>query len=249
MTRLIDRLPILYEIWKEDFCVVEANAKNAKKDADGCCTAILASSLRGFGIAEYILHSDVKLFQKYLTRSVKLRMSLFERADNQEKIASSYLAMLSYEELFSSLAVGDFELAKEYAMFMGGRSEIEKEFDHSFDNKLGYTLKYFVLMDSEREQIALAAFIDECNKSDNEDFQGYANLFQAIHDQDLELAEKALSQLAKGHVRQSKRGVFKDTDDEMLSIWGVGMVNLARSRGLILSGLSPLIPDNLLTGV
>ena len=51
----------------------------------------------------------------------------------------------------------------------------------------------------------------------------------------------------KGHVRQSKgRGVFKDTVDETLCVWGVGMASLARRHGLEVNGVPPLIPQELL---
>ena len=45
-------------------------------------------------------------------------------------------------------------------------------------------------------------------------------------------------------MNQCKRGgVFKDTEDEALCVWGVGVANLVRHRGLLVDALPPLIPQ------
>jgi hypothetical protein len=86
-----------------------------------------------------------------------------------------------------------------------------------------------------------------CQQADNSDFAGYAEVFNAILDGNQKHAQEGLTAIAKGHRNQSKRGgVFRDTEDEVLCVWGIGMANLARRRGLSVTRVAPLIPQELL---
>ena len=54
---------------------------------------------------------------------------------------------------------------------------------------------------------------------------------------------------SNGHKRQCKgKGLFKDTVDEVLCVWGLGMANLARMCGLELDKMpdDSLIPSELI---
>ena len=223
------------------------NAKDALKDKNGNSSTPLANSLRFIGVTEYLLSNDIVSFKANLSDSVKLYLNLLKRYTIGEPIAESYVTMLCYKNLFDALAVGDFDLAKEFASLMGGRDEIEKRNDHPFDYAFGYTLKAFVLNNRHDMERYGREFSEVCSGGGNYDFAGYAEMFHAILDNNSVAANQAVKSIVKGHIKQTKgRGVFKYTDDEHLCIWGIGIVNLARSFGLDVSASLPWIPSDLL---
>ena len=54
------------------------------------------------------------------------------------------------------------------------------------------------------------------------------------------------TQLGHEFIQSKGRGVFRDKEDEMLCVWGIGIANLARWRGLNVDAIPPLIPNDLL---
>ena len=72
-------------------------------------------------------------------------------------------------------------------------------------------------------------------------------MIQALLDHDLAAARAGAAELLRGHERLSRRGeeLYKTLDDD-LYVWGVGMVNLARLRGMEVEGDDRFIPANLL---
>ena len=247
MSNIINRLEHLLEIEKEDLPFLRSNAEKIQNDPKGSSLAIIANSLRFIGVSEYVLNTDVNSFKSNLIEAARIRYQLFLRFNKGEPISKSYLSMLSYKSLFNALAAGEFDLARELATLMGGREEIEKEFDHPFDYNLGYALKSFVLNDRSQMEKWSSEFSKICDKKENSDFRGYALIFEAILIEDVEKANEALIAIEKGHKKQSKgRGVFKNSEDEVLCVWGIGIANLCRSFGLNVSAIPPLIPDDLL---
>jgi len=247
MSKLIERLPILHQERNEFLSMLCLNAQDKEKDKNGSASASFSNSLRFIGVSEYVLNTDVNSFKSNLIEAARIRYQLFLRFNKGEPISKSYLSMLSYKALFNALAAGEFDLARELATLMGGREEIEKEFDHPFDYNLGYALKSFVLNDRSQMEKWSSEFSKICDKKENSDFRGYALIFEAILIEDVEKANEALIAIEKGHKKQSKgRGVFKNSEDEVLCVWGIGIANLCRSYGLNVSAIPPLIPDDLL---
>jgi hypothetical protein len=247
MSNIINRLEYLLEIEKEDLPFLRSKAENIKSDQNGSSSEIVGNSLRFVGVSEYVLNTDINSFKSNLVEAARIRLQLFLRFNQGEPISKSFLSMLSYKDLFNALATGEFDLAKKLALIIGGREEIEKEFDHPFDYNLGYALKSFVLNDRSQMEKWSSEFSKICDKKENSDFKGYALIFEAILIENVEKANEALIAIEKGHKKQSKgRGVFKNSEDEVLCVWGIGIANLCRSYGLNVSAIPPLIPDDLL---
>ena len=247
MAGLADRLPMLVEIRGENRSVVEANAADPEKDKNGCCSNVFANDLRFFAVADFCLHHDVDSFRSQLSRSAELKLKMFERFENGEPIDGSYVTMLCYTDLFSALAAAELPLAKSLAQHMGERDELEKEHDHPFDYAMGYTLRAFVLDEPEEMREWTPRLAKACTDTNMTDFDGYARLFAAMLVNDTTNADKSLGAIVGGHQRQSRgRGAFVNREDEVLCVWGVGMANLSRSRGLAVKAIPPLIPDDLL---
>lgn len=246
-TLMADRLPALVEMRRENQLIVRQNAEDPVKDRNGACTSRLSLQLRFFAVAEYFLHGDVEAFRSQLSEAAALRNDMFVRWNNGEPIDGSYVTMLSYKALFNALAAGDMELAEQLASHMGGRDELEKHHDHPFDYAMGYTLRAFVIKDSAQMREWTPKLKTGCHKTRSEAFLGYAELFEAILADNTTAGNEAMKSIVKGHRKLSKgRGVFSNTVDEVLCVWGIGIRNLAWSHGVRVEGVPPLIPNDLL---
>jgi hypothetical protein len=217
------------------------------KDASGTVSGTMELALSFIGIADFVVHNDVAMFKQRLTESASLKRSMLERFNAGQPIDRSYVSMLAHKSLFTALAVGDQALASELAALMGGREALEREFDHPFDLALGYTLKAFVQKDRELAGIWLPKFSEICQKRENVNFRGYVRVFEGIDKGDLATAQTGLDELAATHRAECKgSGIFRDSPDELLCVWGIAVANLARFNGLNVESTSSLIPDVLL---
>lgn len=246
MTGIESRLPELLQEFREDIDFLEAKALDPKEDKGGYAMS-LGDSLRFIGVAEYVLNGDIASFRSKLAASANGRLQLFQRYETGEPISKSYMAMLSYKWLLDALAAGDFSMAHDLASMMGGRDALEREYDHPFDYALGYALRAVVLGEAGEMAERIPAFRHECTKRGNANFMPYAELFAAIAKGDVEAANQSLKQLVELHKKESKgRGIFRDSEDEVVCVWGLGVANLARHRGLAVNPVPPLIPEDLL---
>lgn len=243
---LRERLPMLMELRQENLPLLEANARDMEKDRNGCSSSALGSTLRFIGVAEYVVNGSVELFRKNLSAAAGLRNALLERYENGEPIDDSYVTMLSYKDLLNAFAANNVELGQGIASKMGGRTEIETQYDHPFDLVFGYCLKAVVETDRAAMNVWCARFLDECSSSGNVAFRGYARALDAIRSKDSEAVCAALTNIAETHADQCKTGgIFSDTEDESLCVWGVAIANLAIARGLNVTLVTPVIPQEL----
>lgn len=247
MGELLDRLPILLEEAKEDVLYLRENTENLDKDKNGGASDVLSNVLRLFGVAEYIVNHDVGIFRKSLHEAASIKLKTIQRFDSGEMISGSLVSMLVYRSLFDALASDDFALSEKLASAMGGRDRIEEKNDHPFDKALGYALKALVLnLDNQADRVT--SFKAVTNEPENKDFTGYAEGFEAIQNNDSTLFLSALHSVISGHKKQCKgSGIFKDTEDEVLCVWGLGLINLAKLRGLDVQFDNQLIPSILVS--
>jgi hypothetical protein len=197
------------------------------------------------GIMDYLMKGDVAALRNGLTEAAKLMISLFERFEAGEPIAPSFVTMIAFRKLFDALASGDFALAVVLAQHLGGREAIEKQKDHSATINLGYTLKAFVEQNGSNVPCRSLEALRSENYGPN--FVGYIMMFDAIVAKDAAMAQAATHEIIRGHKRESKgNGEFAMLEDQFISIWGIGMVNLARHYGLKVEVDDPFIPADLL---
>ena len=244
MSTLKARLPQILQMLKEDLPILLKNAADPLKDRDGCSTSVVKGALRSIGVAEFVLHGSVESFRQNLSNAAKIQLSLFERHRSGEPIDESYLNVLAYKQLFDSLAVGNFETATQLAEHMTRYAKIVRHV-HPFDEHLGLAMAETILMNENEARDKIDAFLTYCRLKDK-DFIGYPSVLLGILSRDDQQVNLALLEIVKGHKKQAKRGVFKLTDDEVLCVWGVGIANLARHRGLTAFGVDDWIPEKLL---
>ena len=232
---------------RQDVDFLRKKAADSAKDVKGTVANNLAGTLRLIGVADYVVGNSPDLFKAGVSEAAMLRSKLFERFDAGDGVSPSYVSMLSYKALLNALAAGNEQVARSLASRMGGRSDVEREYDRSFDVAFGYALKSIVLSDFESASQWVDALYVECKDAENADFVGYAQVLRAILDASQADADAGLKEIVTGHERQcSGKGLFKDTEDELLCVWGVAVANLARMRGVQVGPVEPLIPADLL---
>jgi hypothetical protein len=179
---------------------------------------------------------------------VLLKESLIDRCDAGEPIGDgSYASMMAYRDLFDALACADFELAHRFAMKIGGRTKLERRFDHPFTRDIGYALKYLVLLPNDQATNAINAFRTRCAGKGSGSYAGYATCMEGILNGSADLFAEGVREILRVHKRLSSTGhMFSLTPDEVICTWGLGLVNLGFSRGLSAHFESPFIPQALI---
>lgn len=223
-------LEILYEEALEDLPIVMANASDVSFDKSGSSSVSFLSILRRISIFEYLIYRNVQKFKEYLTKSVKVGISLFNRYENGEPIAQSLVSLLAYKSIFDALAADDFKLAKDLAVAMLKNPEINNIKVHPLDFALSHAL-IAIILDTDDAGSKLESFREQLSKKGNKSFKGFVDAFDAIQNRDNDAFTKSLDEIVKWHV-QLKKGVFDHTLDAILCIWGIGLVNLALHKGM-----------------
>ena len=220
----------------------KANAENPEKDKNGSASNMYAYRLIFLANAEYLLHKNISKFRANMAEASRLKIQLFERFEAGGVIDKSYVSMIAYKGLFYALATGDEKLSQTLANYMGGREQIEKDFDSPFAIAIGYTLKYLVLGENSLAKTWLEKLKLAC-KGDYINFVSLANLLETILNKDSVAMNTAFSAFIADYKKECKgRGMFSDSEEEMLSVWGIGLANLACMRGMSFTYDNELTP-------
>jgi hypothetical protein len=230
------------------------------RNAEAAFNSSLSMNYRELAVLDYLLNHNIVGFAENLRIGVPFKMELFERYDKGEPmhLDASPVSMYSFKELFCALASGDMELAKTFANHMGGRPEVEDEFDDEFMLSMGYSLKYAVENNTAELQPWLSRLKEFCYnpKHEMKEFIGYPLVLEALMERNLERANLAFNVLLEGHRKKcsSNKGpnygpYFYDSPDADLFVWGIGLANLCRHYGLAVQIHDPLIPDELVIAV
>lgn len=216
------------------------------RDKKGLFTLGAASKLRNLAAISFLVEKDKMLFRSSLVKATDCRVQLIDRFDAGDQIPPSVVSMMLYQKLLDALASADLNVAKTLGKRMGGRPAVELKYDREFEIAFGYALKAIL----EDDDIAATARIDDLERScvheDYQNFAGCAPVLRAIVTRDSVAFETVFPQFLVGQRRESNgRGLFSDAPDKYLSIWGIGLINLAKSRGMDVEINDPLIPTEL----
>lgn len=218
--------------------------KDPKKDALGVASGLLSSELRFFAVADFVLLDDVKKFREQMSEAATIQQDMFDRFDRGESIDESFVTPLEYTSVFDALAAGDFSTADKLAsriLEMPVARGI-----HVFHDKFGRALS--ALCVSQADAAHRIANLTKVFTSYEENLTGYSLGFLAVLNRDLDAANQALKIIVDGHRKESiDDGLFDDTEDEVLCVWGLGFANMARHLGVLVSSPDEeLIPSRLL---
>jgi hypothetical protein len=247
---IIDRLELLYAEQLEDREILRQIPKKPDHDRTGNATSSEIRDQHFLAIAEFILHQDVAAFRRHMSQAALNKLQLFERYDAGEPIDGSYVTMNAQDELFDALAAGDFNVASKLARRIGGRPDLEKRHDLPTRSLLGYALKYTVLEQRDGIHEVLAPLEAICQEKKHLPFRGFPTCFRGLVESNLTMTNQGLQEIADGHRRLAKKpNWFAGTVEELISVWGIGMANLARHQGMAVNSCPPFIPAELLIEV
>lgn len=213
------------------------------RNAKGPFTLSAAGSLRNLAVIGYLVEQDAALFRENLVEATQRHIELLDRFDSGDPIPAGLVSMLLYQKLLDALASGDVAVAKALGARMGSRATIEKKFDRPFDIAMGYSLKAVLACEDDLALAWLGDVSRACSNEKYRNFAGYVSALRGIVKGDFKTVEAAIEDVLAGHRRLSMgRGLFADSPDKFLSVWGLGIINLAVFRGLNVNVYDPLIP-------
>jgi hypothetical protein len=162
-------------------------------------------------------------------------------------VLHSLLTMVTFKELFNALASGNRKVAERLSKLIGAHLDPEHLCDEPLNHYLGWSLKF--LVDDVPDQVRcdwigrLADYVQARRLT----LMGYPIVMQAIVDRNAEVAQAGFAELLEGHRKECRAGkLFGDTEDEIVCVWGLGLANLARWRGLSIGPQDDLTPMDLL---
>lgn len=213
-----------------------------RRSEDGGVESGRVGTLRIVGVAEYFVNGRVDLFKRCCERATEIEIELGERP-------VWGVSIYVFQPLFTALASGNIQLAEKFAAAnVEGASPDERDGEHPFSHFFSWALATMVAdfpYTERRDHIE--ALKQELAKPKFKNFLPYPFAMEAILDGDVEAANEAFGELVKRHKLESVgTKIFSDTEDEVLCVWGLGLANLARWRGLPVFPQEPLIPADLL---
>ena len=241
----LERLPALRDMQLEDRPWLTARVGHPAYDAKGTATSMAYRSERFMAFAAYRLDGDIEEFRTRLTRSVNLARSLLDRFDAGEPIAPSYVSMGQFTTLLDAFAAGGDALALPVAERLGGRGKLEIDNDMPVIRTFGYALKSITLGGpSQAEDIA--RFRKASETKAGQALAAYGPVLTAIAERRADALGAALPTLVTNHLAQCRGGrMFDLTEDQALFGWGLGLLNLARSKGMAVHFDDPMLPAQL----
>lgn len=222
------------------------------------------------GLGEYIVYQDKKLFKK---NSIKAMSSLGQQFvgrykhlddfDNVNDYALNHLSfcLFNIDRIMIALSSGAIAASTEVLSLMGVNRGLEEYvFTERFYQRprlfmyLGYALKGILTEELDLAHEFLPKYISYCREHDDyKVFLSYGLLLDAILKKDLEHARKAIEIIIEENVKitveENKFFCFRPVYRRFFCIWGIALVNVARSSGLALKADNKLIPNRLLVPV
>jgi hypothetical protein len=219
-----------------------------EQDHNGGGSNRLFATLRGLGVMVAVFHGDVAGFRDHLKEASQVWVKVLKRAVDHGGINWSYLTVNNYQKALTALACGEFEAARLMMTLIRSDKIIEllksnHYSPHPFEEKMGGMIAAIIL--DEPEVMDAADEWERYASINDRDFVAYSTFVKAIHGRETAKANAALAPLLVGHRRQAKRGIFKNSVDELLATWAIGLINLARSRSMEVTIEDEMLPNEL----
>lgn len=205
----------------------------------------LEGALRTIAVCRYVLFGDLDGFRQYMRQSLDVNFSMVDRYEQGETDFADATNTYQYRGLFNALAIGERTLAERFVERWTAHP-LPKRGEHPFARLIAHAL-YHVVLDHREADLHVANLEQYFATGKDKASRGYGVTLLGIAKRDVGLACAGLADILKGHKRLSSgSGMFALTVDEDLCVWGVGLTNLARMKGLAVDPMNPLIPSPLL---
>jgi hypothetical protein len=245
MGDIIDRLDELYKDRLEILSYHIPRLNTTQYDSDGGAKYDLFYDYRFLAVCEYILNKDKKKFLALLSKSADMVAKIFDEYQAGKITSITYVKCNQYFHMLDSYASSDFKSAKTIAKYIGHLDTDKKE--KGFFPALSYSLKYLVLEDNKNLKLYSDKLNNFLTQKNAKNYLGYAKVIEAYVNQDTKEMQKSFETLLTNHKQLCKgRGEYSNTEDEVIFIYGLGLLNLVRSRGFDITLDDPLIPNDLI---
>ena len=208
----------------------------------------IITTYRKLAVADYLSSRDPIIFRSHMRLASEYQIKLFERfeASGEEITQGSFTGLVSDLEVWNALATCDFELTKK---LMGhvykNNSGVIDHPNPRFYHYMHRTLILGVPVPNNFFEEITVIFAKKFKS-----FTGYPKAFKAILNKDIPAFEEAFTEIMKGHKVLCRSGsYFGDSVDEIIAIWPLGMINLAKFHGMDVRIAHPLIPKDLICAV
>lgn len=248
MGDLINRLEELYDNYKSGISLRENRVGSPEFDYDGGAKSVLSLNYRFLSVCEFIINNDKKKFQELLSKSASLVAANFQDYDSGKITDTIYVQWNKYSNILDSYASLDSSSAKIIAKYIGNLDTDKKE--KGFFPALSYSIKYMVLEDNKNLKLYSDRLSEFLTQKNAKNYLGYAAIIQAYINKDSKSMQKGFETLLANHKQLCKgRGEYSNSEDEIIFLHGLGLLNLVRSRGFDVDLSDPLIPKDLLIKV
>jgi hypothetical protein len=202
---------------------------------------------RYLAVADYVATHDPKVFRDNIYKSVEYEVKLYERFEVGEDISWSYLDEDSYKYLWNALCSGDFSISHRLMEHIY-KHNMDLSNASAFDRYFNYMFQVSILDIKFEENIFQEMY--EIFQKKYKSYAGYALAFESIYKKDAAAFDNAFEIVMKGHRVLCRRGAeFGDSEDEIIAIWPLGLINLARMKGMDVTVDDSLVPKDLLADV
>lgn len=223
-----------------------ADDKVGDRALRGVFRSALAALLRFVGAAEYGVHCDTATFRACLAESASIELQLCLDFAAGGAVDPSLVSPLVYKAIYAALAAGSNDTAEALAAWTPHCPTKGMARVHPFDEAMCRALASVVLRDCADAPVRIEALRRRSRVSLSACL-GYCDALDGITRSNQERFERGMRRIVADHPSLTRRGrIFSLTEDALLCVWGIGVANLAATRGLHIRGLGPLIPDDLL---
>lgn len=238
---MLDQLPLLVWEYKNEK-LPEALLRIEKEKNTPFRLYFAYSSLshrhRFLAVGDYVVNKKPVLFVEHLKKAMNAMKMCWQL---RIKVQMFNPTMHYIDVVMDSLALGQWDISVELMQLV---EHATKEGSHKFIINLFRCVKAFLYEEKELEN-----YIDQAITfwtKDTKSFVGFGYGFKAIYHKDAQAFEDALQQVVKGHKKLVRPGSIFTGVDAVIPIWGVGLVNLARMKGLDFTFDHPTIPAELI---
>lgn len=224
-------------------------------------SGFICSSYHLLAVADYLKTKNPVLFKEHIHKAAEYFVKMYERHEEDESVSFSYLGDVAYKNLWDALASGDWQISKKLMEYVYKYNKDEK---NSFPDGWGANTnlkkskpldRYFnymfqiTILDVKHDKNVFKEMREVFLKK-HKSYAGYPVCFEAIYNKDNKAFETGFKEVMKGHRLLCRRGAeFGDTVDEIIAIWPLGLINLARMKGMDVSVDDELVPKDLLAEV
>jgi hypothetical protein len=225
----------LVTVWREQFTSAKTRAVEHESARAKCSerwrwhTPLLASALRAIAINGYLLTQSVRDLRTYMHEAARVNIEIVKCVARLAHKDPSFRALDNFREILDALGGDDVESARTLAELTLKENTPKELTSHRYCKHMGRSVLAAVLAvgEPERHQECMAYCVQK-----NRKYAGYPLAMLAVYRRDQAAFHAAINEILRGHVALARNVVTAMDIEPHLCVWGIGMVRLARHRGM-----------------